>query len=517
MQTLPATSNSVKNTSHAILSLLLLYFFSTTTHAQTEKKAKAFDKTQIIAPSVSQHTVTIGGEKIKYTATAGYITVNSEVGEDQAYIFYTAYTRDDISTNKAKRPVTFTFNGGPGASSAWLHLGTMGPYRIDLADDAAASPPPYKFVENQYSWLDATDLVFIDPVSTGFSRAKDEDFAKEYYSYSSDIRSLADVIRRYLTLNNRWSSPKYLAGESYGTARVAGLSNYLSGQFGIYLNGVIMVSSILNFQTTYFNDGNDLPYCMYLPSYTAAAYYHKRLAPELQRRPLPELLNEVEEFAMKDYNVALMRGDAVSEADRQRILGKLSMYTGLSTTYIERANLRIWIQGFRKELLRDQYQVVGRFDSRIKLVDLDANDDISDIDPSYAMAQGAFTSCMNEYFQTVLNFKSALNYEILTSKVRPWDYNEKQNRYLNASEDLRQAMFQNPHMDVWVACGYYDLATPYFAAEYTINHMGLDKEQRSSIRMTYYEAGHMMYLHRNSLVRLKEDAKSFFSMHAAAK
>lgn len=479
--------------------------------AQPDPKKPLFDKSQLGPTSVTKHTVTIAGVPITYTATAGYLTMTNESGEEKAYIFYIAYTRDGLK-DQASRPLTFAFNGGPGAASVWLHLGMLGPQRVIVSDVGVTTPPPYRLTENQESWLDLTDLVFIDPVSTGYSRAiSDEVASKEYYGYTPDIRSFGEFIRQYISINGRWASPKFLIGESYGTARACGLSNYLASAYGMYLNGVVLVSSITNFQTAYFNEGNDLPYIMFLPSYAASAYYHKRLAPDILRRPLSEFLDDVENFAFNEYSIALMKGDVISEDDRRKAIGKLSMYTGLSATYIERSNLRLWIQGFRKELLRADYEVVGRFDSRVKLIDLDANNHISDIDPSYTAAQGAFSGCINDYIPNVLKYKCNLNYEILTNKVKPWSYNEGQNRYLNAAEDLRKAMLQNPHMKVWIANGYFDLATPYFATEYTVNHMGLDRRQRTNVTLTYYEAGHMIYLHPESRVKMKEDARTFFT------
>lgn len=489
---------------------LLLLALQNLVLSQTAPAKPVFDKSQLGPTSVTKHTVNIAGTQVTYTATAGYLPMANESGDERAYIFYIAYTRDGLKET-ASRPITFAFNGGPGAASVWLHLGMLGPQRVIVSDVGITTPPPYRLTENQESWLDLTDLVFIDPVSTGFSRAISDDVAqKEFYGYTPDIRSFGEFIRQYVTINGRWASPKFLLGESYGTARACGLSNYLSATYGMYLNGVVLVSSITNFQTAYFNEGNDLPYLMFLPSYAASAYYHKRLSPDILRRPLTEFLDDVENFAFNEYSIALMKGDAISEDDRRKVIGKLSMYTGLSATYIERSNLRIWIQGFRKELLRADYEVVGRFDSRVKLIDLDANNHISGIDPSYTAAQGAFSGCINEYLSNTLKYKCNLNYEILTTKVLPWSYNEGQNRYLNAAEDLRKAMLQNPHMKVWIANGYYDLATPYFATEYTVNHMGLDRRQRTNVSLTYYEAGHMIYLHPESRAKMKEDARTFY-------
>ena len=300
----------------------------------------------------------IGGQEIKYTATAGTILLKLEDGTPKASVFYVAYTKDDAG-DLAKRPVTFTFNGGPGAASIWLHLGALGPRRVQMGDAGALTGPPYKLVDNEYSLLDVTDLVFIDPVSTGYSRAVPGEAPKQFHGIEEDIQSVGDFIRLYATRNKRWTSPKFLAGESYGITRAAGLSGYLQERYGMYLNGIVLISSILNFQTAEFDRGNDLPYILYLPTYTAIAWYHKKLSPDLQG-DLQKAIGESRTFAAGEYADALAAGDNLSPERRKDIAQKLARLTGLPAEYIEQADLRIEIMRFDKELLRSQRRTVGR-------------------------------------------------------------------------------------------------------------------------------------------------------------
>src|ERR1700731_4349667 len=310
----------------------------------------------------TRHSLKIGGQEIKYTATAGTILLKLEDGTPKASIFYVAYTKDDAS-DASQRPLTFSFNGGPGSASVWLHLGLLGPRRVQMGDAGALLPPPYKLVDNDVSLLDVSDLVFIDPVSTGYSRAVPGEAPKQFHGIEEDVESVADFIRLYTTRNKRWSSPKFLAGESYGTTRAAGLSGYLQQRYGMYLNGIILVSTILNFQTADFNSGNDLPYILYLPTYTAIAWYHKRLPADLQG-DLRKAVAESEDFAKGDYSTALMAGDALANAKHVEIVQKLARLTGLSADYIERTNMRVEIERFTKELLRSERRTVGRIDGR---------------------------------------------------------------------------------------------------------------------------------------------------------
>ena len=462
----------------------------------------------------SKHSFRMGGQEIKYTATAGTILLKLEDGTPKASLFYIAYTKDDVS-DTAKRPVTFSFNGGPGSASIWLHLGAFGPRRVEMGDAGALLPPPYRLVDNQYSLLDITDLVFIDPVSTGYSRAVPGEAPKQFHGIEEDIESVGDFIRLYATRNKRWTSPKFLAGESYGTTRAAGLSGYLQERYGMYLNGIILISSILNFQTAEFDTGNDLPYILYLPTYTAIAWYHKRLPPDLESGSLEKAVDVSRNFAAHEYTDVLMSGDPLPEARKKEMAQKLARLTGLSAEYVERSNLRIEIMRFTKELLRDQRRTVGRLDGRFTGIDEDAAGARPDYDPSLAAIVGPYTAAFHDYARGDLKFESDLFYEYLTSRVRPWSFEPYENRYVNVAETLRNAMTQNPFLHVFVAKGYYDLATPMFAAEYTFDHLRLDETLRPHLSGGYYEAGHMMYVHLPSLAKLKQDLTQFMQASMA--
>jgi carboxypeptidase C (cathepsin A) len=455
----------------------------------------------------TRHTVVVDGQEIAYTATAGTILLKEEDGEPKAEVFFVAYTKDGIDRTDG-RPITFSFNGGPGSSSVWLHLGLLGPRRVLLDPEGHALPPPYKLVDNAYSLLDVTDLVFIDPVSTGYSRAVPGEEPKQFHAFDRDLESVGEFIRLYTTRFKRWSSPKFLIGESYGTTRAAGLSGLMQARHGMYFNGVMLISAILNFQTARFDTGNDLPYILFLPTYAATAWYHKRLDDELQA-DLRTTLAEVEAFAQGDYALALMQGSTLSPSDREQVAQRLARYTGLSPVYVAQADLRVGIFRFVKELLRDQRRTVGRLDTRFTGIDRDAAGERFDSDPSYAAIQGPYTATLNDYVRRELLFESDLPYEILTSRVQPWDYSKHQNQYVNVAETLREAMTQNPALKVFVANGYFDLATPYFATRYTFNHLGIDPSLQDNISMGYYDAGHMMYVRIPSLVRLKADLARF--------
>jgi carboxypeptidase C (cathepsin A) len=471
-----------------------------------EKKTPPAPEEKIVQ---SKHSLRIGGQELKYTATAGTILLKLEDGTPKASIFYVAYTKDDVS-DAAQRAITFSFNGGPGSSSVWLHLGAFGPRRVQMGDAGALLPPPYKLVDNDASLLDVTDLVFIDPVSTGYSRAVPGEPPKQFHGIEEDVQSVAEFIRLYATRNKRWPSPKFLAGESYGTTRAAGLSGYLQQHFGMYLNGIVLVSSILNFETTEFDAGNDLPYLLYLPSYTAVAWYHKKLPADLQG-DLQKAIDESRRFAAGEYADALMTGDNLASDRRKEIAQKLARLTGLSTNFVDECNLRVQLGRFTKELLRDQRRTVGRIDGRFLGIDADSAGSWPDYDPSIAAIIGPYTGVLLDYVRNDLKFESDLPYEILTARVEPWNFGPYENRYVNVAETLRSAMTQNPFLHVFVAKGYYDLATPFFAADYTFDHLGLDASLRGHLSGAYYEAGHMMYIHAPSLAKLKQDIARFMS------
>ena len=493
-----------------MLRTLFLFVFSLSISflAGQEKK----DKTEMLSPSVSitKHTLILkNGKTFNYTAASGYMLLETEDGKDKARMFYTAYTKDGV-TNHAERPVTYTFNGGPGSSSVWLHMGALGPKRILMNEDGSSMSPPYQVADNEYSWLDYTDLVFIDPIMTGYSRPVEGVDKKEFLGYKEDIESVGQFIQLYTSKNGRWASPKYLAGESYGTTRAAGLSNHLISRYGMFLNGVVLISQITNFQTARFEVGNDLPYMLFLPTYSATAWYHKKLNAQFDH--LENLMDEVRKFAYGEYNNALTLGDKLSAGDKNLIAEKLSIYTGLSKQFILGTNLRINIQQFCKELRRSESLTVGRLDSRFTGHDYNDAGERPEFDPSYdATIYGPYTVALYDHLKKNLKVDIDIPYEILTGRARPWNYDNVQNQYLNVSEDLRVAMVKNPFMKVLVCNGYFDLATPFFASEYTLDHMFLPSGLKKNISMKYYPAGHMMYIEKTSLAKFSDDVKSWYT------
>ena len=456
----------------------------------------------------TKHSIRAGGRQLNYTVTTGFMPIrNAQSGETEAKIFYMAYTLDGAGTAK-NRPLMFSFNGGPGSASVWLHLGALGPKRVKMLDDGLMPPPPYELVDNDQTWLTETDLVFIDPVGTGYSRATKPETASKFFSVNGDVESIGEFIRMYLGREARWSSPLFLVGESYGTTRAAGLSNHLFDR-GIGLNGILLVSSVLNFQTIRFAEGNDVTYPLIFPSYTATAWYHKRLPANLQSKPLKQVLEESENWVMNEYAPALMRSDRMSQTERQTLAEKFSNYSGLSKSFVEQNNFRVDLGAFNKELLRDQRRTTGRLDSRFTGIDRNAATDSPETDPSMNAIRPPYTATFNDYVRGDLNFKTDLEYYILGGGITsPWNWNVN-NGYANTAVSLQSAMQKNPFMKVFVASGYYDMATPYFATEYTIAAMNLDAQLRQNVSISYYEAGHMMYIEKNSLRKLKEDAAAF--------
>jgi carboxypeptidase C (cathepsin A) len=465
--------------------------------------------TEMEQTAVTRHSIRIGGETVNYRAVAGTLHLPGEDEQPDASIFYVAYTREGVG-NLERRPVMFTFNGGPGSSSVWLHMGTFGPRRVAMNDGVQPGAAPYPLEDNAYSLLDVTDLVFIDPVGTGYSHALGDAENKDFHGIDQDVQAVGDFIRLWVTRNQRWNSPKLISGESYGTTRTAALASHLQ-QRGMFVNGLVLVSSILNFQTARFDTGNDLPYIMFLPTYAATAWYHGQV-PE---RPdaLEEFLGPVREFAIGEYATALMHGDRLGEAERSRIAERLAAYTGLDLDYLLQTNLRIDIFRFTKELLRNERRTVGRLDSRFKGMDRDAAGERFEHDPSMTAIMGPYTAALNHYVRTELEFHDDAEYEILSGEVnRNWDWMREGSRgvgYVNVAEDLRRSLARDPNLRVFVANGYYDLATPFFATEYTMDHLHVEPGVKANIDMRYYEAGHMMYIHPESLVKLKEDLAAF--------
>lgn len=478
-----------------------------------EKKEKSADKEKKAEPkdkvSVTKHTATIQGKEIKYTATAGKLVMKDDEGKPKALVFFIAYTKRDVD-NLSKRPITFAFNGGPGSSSVWLHLGMLGPKRVKVPDDATQTPPPYALVENPHSLLDITDLVFIDPVSTGYSRPAKGENDDQFHGYEEDLQSVGQFIHDYVTKYGRWRSPKFLLGESYGGLRAAGLSGYLRGRYNMALNGVVMISPALNFETIGFAFGNDLPYILFVPGYTAAAWYHKALPGDLQALSLEEVVKQATAFAFNEYTLAMMKGQALGDEERDAIAEKLARFTGLSKEYVKQAKLRISMQRFGKELLRKRGRVVGRFDSRYQGIDDDEAGETADYDASAAAMFGPFTAAINDYLHNDLKVKDENVYEILTSKVHPWSYGRNMSRFPDATNTLRESMSANPYLKLFVASGYYDLATPPATVTYSVEHMRLPAELQKNIDQHFYEGGHMMYVHEPSMEKLRKDIEAFY-------
>jgi carboxypeptidase C (cathepsin A) len=418
-----------------------------------------------------------------------------------------AYTLD-APDGGAKRPLMFSFNGGPGSASVWLHLGALGPRRVKMLDDGQMPPPPYEMEDNQQTWLTDTDMVFIDPVGTGYSRATKPEFASKFFGVTGDIASVGEFVRMYLGRNERWSSPLFLVGESYGTTRASGLSDWLFDH-GVGLNGILLVSTVMNFQTIRFADNNDVPLVLILPSYATTAWYHKRLSPTMQAKTVVQVAQEARQFASGEYMPAMMRIDSLSDQERTALADKYASYTGLSRQFIENNNFRVDLGKFMKELLRDRRRTTGRLDSRFTGIDRDAGGDSANEDPSMNAIRPPYTAAFNDYVRRDLGYKSDTEYFILGGGITsPWNFGNG-NGYADTSIPLKDAMAKNPYMKILVAQGYYDMATPFYAAEYTVSAMNLDPQLRRNVRFTYYEAGHMMYIERNSLKKLKEDASGF--------
>lgn len=453
--------------------------------------------------SVTEGEVTIGGQKISFTATAGTLPLTKPDGEKRASVFYVSYERKNAG-DAAKRPVTFCFNGGPGSSSVWLHLGAFGPKRVVMPPGGVDSPvPPFQLTANDHSLLDATDLVFIDPVSTGFSRAVKPDDAKQFHGYSEDLEAVGEFIRRYISRNNRWPSPKFLAGESYGGLRAAGLAGYLQERYGMYLNGIAIVSGVVDFKTLSADAGNDVPSLAYLSTMTATAHYHKKLPPDLQQGDVRTAVQLATAYAQGDYAAALLLGHALPAEKVKEVATQLSRLTGLPADLWERERLRLNPGTFRRRLLESENKTLGRFDARATA------DASSEEDPSYANVYGAFATQLNAYVRGDLKFDSDLPYEILTRDVHPWNYGGFAGRYVSSADALGQAMTNNPSLRVFVACGHYDLATPAGGIEHTISHLPTDPARLAGVTFAYYEGGHMMYTNLDSLARLSADLRAF--------
>ena len=471
----------------------------------------------------SSHTIEINGKEIHYTVTVGTMVISQEStkaevyqGESQRYqIFFTAYTLDEPG-DLSKRPITFSYNGGPGSSSMWVHLGFLGPRRVKLDSEGNVPEFPAPLTDNPYSILDMTDLVFVDPVTTGFSRALPENKVTDFIGYSNDIQSVSDFIRTYITRNKRWTSPKYLAGESYGTARSVGVADYLSTKFGMDLNGIMLISTAIDYSTLRFVPGNDLPYILFLPTYAADAWFHKKAAARYLKMDLPAFMDEARAFAGGEYMRALFLGTRLDEAEKERIARKLADFTGLSKEYVLNSNLRIVIHRFCKELLRSEHLVIGRFDGRYTGNEGNNAGEKMEGDPSSYQLRGAFAGAVNAYFSQELGYEDDKLYRLSNNYQEdlgsPWSYKEFENRFMQQEEILQRTMQKNRNLKTWVLCGYYDLATPFFAAEWIYSHVFLEGGQKENLKLTYYPSGHMIYMHEPSLKKFREQAKDFYNV-----
>lgn len=456
--------------------------------------------------SVTKHAIVIGGQRVAYTATAGTIALRSDKDKPEASVFYVAYTRDDV-TDRARRPIFYSFNGGPGTASVWMHMGFTGPRKVVYDDEGMMPSPPFRLADNEQAILDIADIVFIDPVGTGYSRMAPGEDAHKYHGVMEDIRSVGEFIRLYTTRNSRWDSPKFLIGESYGTTRAAGLVNHMQQTHQMYFNGVIQVSMTgLDYQS-----GTDLGFALSLPHYTATAWYHKALAPELQSKPLRAVLQESEQFALGAYLDALVKGDVLSKAERDTAAVQVGRLAGLSKDYVTNSNLRIDRGRFRKELLRGRGLTVGRLDSRYTGIDRDAAGATNEYDPAMEAWNGPFAAVINDYFRDELKWETDTKYNIW-GDVRPWR-RDPQN---NTGEMLRVAMTQNPFLRVLVLASYYDGATDYFSAQYVMSHLDPSGAIKDRVSFSFYESGHMMYVRKPDLAKAKRDIAEFVQRSLAS-
>ncbi len=464
--------------------------------------------------SVTHHQVTIGGQQISYTATAGTLLIR-KADQPVASMFYVAYTRDGI-TDAERRPVTFFYNGGPGSSTIWLHMGSFGPRIVETANAQVSGPAPYNVVNNGNSLLDRSDLVFIDAIGTGFSKPAGKGKTKDFWSVDGDLDAFASFITRYVTLNHRWNSPKFLFGESYGTLRSAGLAFRLHQQ-GMDLNGVVLLSSALDLGLL-FSPIADEPVENILPTCAAIAWYHDKLP----RKPadLAAFLQQVRDYAVGDYAQALAKGYTLPSAQLDAVAERLHEFTGLSVKYLKECNLRVEPTRFRKELLRDERRSVGRYDGRFEGIDVDSAGEAPAFDPSQYAVEGAFVAAFNSYLADELKFSQDSRYEVISMEIfKNWDFKHALPQFVGFPvpypmaylvDDLGQAMRENPHLKVLSANGYFDLATPFFGTERDLNHMGLDSSLRDNLTIKYYPSGHMVYLNPESRKAFRADLEAFY-------
>ncbi len=500
------------------VSIIILALFLAGTPLAAQEKTSESDSicTKIPKPVqvVTQHTITIAGRQIHYTATTGTLLLKDENDKPIALFGFTAYTKDGV-TDEADRPITFAYNGGPGSSSIWLHMGALGPKRVVLNDPHAMPPAPYKMEDNPYSILDVSDLVMVDPVGTGFSKAVGKAKGSDFWGVDQDIKSVSEFIYQYIRANNRWNSPKFLFGESYGTTRSAGVADYLFERMGIQVNGVIFLSTVWNFETLAFAPGNDLPYVLYLPTYAAVAWYHDALPSK--PADLPQFLEKVRKFAMGEYAEALFKGTSIDSTEYADVLGKLHEYTGISESYWSKGDLRLSEPQFTDELLRGRGETVGRLDSRYTGPTSDLISEYASYDPQSTTISPAFITDFMSYLHNDLKFPTDMTYHVdaYSTKGFKWDWKQAGRREFgfrnpNVAPNLADVMEKDPYLNILMLNGYFDLATPFFATEYTVDHLGSNiPNLKERVHMKYFQSGHMVYVNSKVLPQFKQDVGNF--------